>query len=274
MRYPDAKTITRRAFLKTCGVAGCALSAPVWAAEDKALFNGASLKGWHKPAKRISHGTGGHWWAEDGVLLGEQDPPGSGNGGMLLSDDRFGDFELQLDMRPDWGPDTGVFFRCTEQGHGFQMYVDYHQGGNVGHLRGEMPGAFAIKPFQIFASPESSEHPNGFTTQTDPRAAKWPPHVYEHTCTPEEWLRAWKIGDWNTTRIRCSGKYPQITTWVNDLKVCHWNGETCLLPEYDKERVFGILGHEGFIGLQIHGGKAAWPMGTKCRWRNISIKRL
>ena len=43
--------------------------------------------------------------------------------------------------------DTGVFFRCTDKGEGFQMYVDYHEGGNVGHLRGEMPGAFAIKPF-------------------------------------------------------------------------------------------------------------------------------
>jgi hypothetical protein len=127
--------VTRRTFLKTCGIGGCALAAPGWSAEQKSLFDGASHKGWHKPPKRISHGTGGHWWVEDGVLLGEQDPPGSGNGGMLLTDEKFGDFELQLEMRPDWGPDTGVFFRCTEQGDGFQMYVDYHKGGNVGHLR-------------------------------------------------------------------------------------------------------------------------------------------
>jgi hypothetical protein len=238
------------------------------------LFDGASHKGWHKPPKRISHGTGGHWWVEDGVLLGEQDPPGSGNGGMLLTDEKFGDFELQLEMRPDWGPDTGVFFRCTEQGDGFQMYVDYHKGGNVGHLRGEMPGAFAMKPFQIFAEGESEGHPKTFTTQPDPRALKWPPNVYEYTCKPEEWLRAWRINGWNSARIRCVGKYPQITTWVNDLKVCHWNGETCPLPEYDKEQVFGILGREGSIGLQIHGGKAMWPTGTKCRWRNISIRGL
>ena len=42
------------------------------------LFDGKSLQGWHKPAKRIGHGTGGHWAVENGVLAGEQDPPGSG----------------------------------------------------------------------------------------------------------------------------------------------------------------------------------------------------
>jgi hypothetical protein len=38
--------------------------------------------------------------------------------------------------------------------------------------------------------------------------------------------------------------------------------------------VFKILGREGSIGLQIHGGKNMWPMGTKCRWRKVVIERL
>jgi len=269
-------SITRRAFLQTCGMAGaCCVYRPAWGADKgQLLFDGQSLKGWHKPPKRIAHGTGGHWWAEDGVLLGEQDPPGSGNGGLLLSDEKFGDFDLQLEMLCDYGPDTGVFFRCTDGGAGFQMYVDYHEGGNVGHLRGELPGAFAVKPFQIFARRGPDGQPTAFTTRPDPRAEKWPPGVYEYTCTAEQWLKAWHVQGWNTARIRCVGKYPQITTWVNDLKVCHWNGETCPLPEYNKERVSEILGREGSIGLQIHGGKEAWPAGTKCRWRNVVIKRL
>lgn len=267
--------ITRRNFLKSCGAMSLALSAPAWAGSgEQSLFDGKSLQGWHKPPQRISHGTGGLWTVKEGLLLGEQDPPGSGNGGMLLTDEKFGDFELHLEMRPDWGPDTGVFFRCTDQGHGFQMYVDYHNSGNVGHLRGEMPGAFAMKPFQIMAKLDAGGQVESFTTRPDPRALKWPAGVYEYTCTPEQWLKAWHVKDWNSARIRCTGKYPQITTWVNDLKVCHWNGETCPLPEYDKERVFGILGREGAIGLQIHGGKNAWPKGTQCRWRNLFIKRL
>ena len=178
-------------------------------------------------------------------------------------------------MKCDQGPDTGVFFRCTDKGDGFQMYVDYHEGGNVGHLRGEMPGAFAMKPFQIFAKSRSRWRTGKASPPRSILAPEnWPPNVYEYTCTAEEWLKAWRVKDWNTGRIRCVGKYPQITTWINDLKVCHWNGETCPLPGYDKERVFNILGREGSIALQIHGGKNMWPVGKVCRWRNIFIKRL
>ncbi len=265
--------LTRRTFLKSCTLATATLALPVKAESGRALFDGKSLAGWHKPPRKISHGTGGHWTVEDGVLVGEQDPPGSGNGGILLTDEKFGDFELQLEMNVDWGPDTGVFFRCTDEGYGFQMYVDYHKDGNVGHLRGEMPGAFAMKPFQIEAAPDPQAPPKSFTTRPDPRALKWPKGVYAYSCTPEQWLAAWRLNQWNKARIRCAGKYPQITTWVNDLKVCHWDGEACTLPEYHKERVFEILGREGSIGLQIHGGKG-WPAGAKCRWRNLSITRL
>src|SRR3546814_5249146 len=47
---------------------------------------------------------------------GEQDPPGSGNGGILMTDKSYGDFELQLDMAPDWGIDSGVFLRTNNKG--------------------------------------------------------------------------------------------------------------------------------------------------------------
>jgi hypothetical protein len=70
------------------------------------LFDGKTLKGWHKNPEKIGHGTGGQWTVEPGgVLAGEQDPPGSGNGGILLTDRKFGDFELSLEMKPSWGID-------------------------------------------------------------------------------------------------------------------------------------------------------------------------
>lgn len=237
------------------------------------LFNGHDSTGWHKNRRPSAHGTGGLWQVADGVLTGEQDPPGSGNGGLLLTDEKFADFELSIDMHPDWGPDSGVFFRCTEEGAGFQMYVDYHDKGNVGHLRGEMPGSFALKPFQFFGELDQAERLTGFSTKPDSRAEKWPPGVYEYTCTAQQWLNTWRVGQWNNARIRCVGKHPKITTWINGLKVCHFDGQTCTHPGYDKKRVFGILGRAGSIGLQVHGGKA-WPNGTKCRWRNIRIKKL
>ena len=62
------------------------------------LFNGRDLDGWHANRARLAHGTGGFWRVEDGVLVGQQDPPGSGNGGLLLSDQEYADFELLIDM--------------------------------------------------------------------------------------------------------------------------------------------------------------------------------
>ncbi|MBM81921.1 MAG: hypothetical protein CMJ78_15215 [Planctomycetaceae bacterium] len=241
-------------------------------AKSNLLFDGKTLTGWHTNPQRIGHGTGGRWQVENGTLTGEQEPPGSGNGGLLLSDKKYGDFELTIDMHPDWGPCSGVFFRCTDKGAGFQMYVDYHDGGNVGHLRGEMPVAFAIMPFKFNGVLDDGRLVK-LTTISDARAAKWPDGVYKYCCTPQQFLKAWKVGEWNTAKIRCVGKYPQITTWINGERMCHFDGENSTLPGYDKERVFKLLGREGSIGAQVHGGKN-WPKGKKCRWKNIRIREL
>ncbi|HTI49457.1 MAG TPA: family 16 glycoside hydrolase, partial [Planctomycetaceae bacterium] len=48
------------------------------------IFNGKNLTGWHKNPAKIGHGTGGSWTVVDGAITGEQDPPGSGNGGIIL----------------------------------------------------------------------------------------------------------------------------------------------------------------------------------------------
>ncbi|MCC9606172.1 DUF1080 domain-containing protein [Blastopirellula sp. JC732] len=248
-------------------------ASPTNAAKTIELFDGQSLAGWHVNSEKSLHGPGGGWSVENGVLIGQQDPPGSGKGGLLLSDQKFADFELSIDMRPDWGIDSGVFFRCNEQASGFQMYVDHHDNGNVGHLRGEMPGSFAIMPFQFTGNLAKDRSLVSYSTHTDPRALKWPEGVYEYSCSPETWLKTWRVNQWNTARIRCVGKFPQITTWINGVKICHFNGETSTLPGYDKQKVFSILGRSGSIGLQVHGGKQ-WPKGLVCRWKNIRIQEV
>ncbi|MGC3971225.1 MAG: DUF1080 domain-containing protein [Pirellulales bacterium] len=106
------------------------------------LFDGTSLAGWHKNPQKIGHGTGGEWVVEDGAITGQQDPPGSGNGGILLTDRKFKNFELELDIKPDWGICSGLFLRANDQGKCLQMMVDYHDAGNVGHVYGEGTGGF------------------------------------------------------------------------------------------------------------------------------------
>ena len=81
----------------------------------RTLFDGNTLTGWHTNPTPIEHGTGGHWQVDRGTLTGEQDPPGSGYGGILLTDSLFADFEVQVDIKPDWGVDTGLLLRCNDK---------------------------------------------------------------------------------------------------------------------------------------------------------------
>src|SRR5215471_11366378 len=105
----------RRAF--GCGAALCAAlltlaagvpaTGPAAAGDKKddgyvSIFDGKSLKGWHVSAKsghsRASKNqSGGNWRIEDGAIVGSQDIPG--NGGIVLTDKQYGDFEVVLEMR-------------------------------------------------------------------------------------------------------------------------------------------------------------------------------
>lgn len=251
------------------GVALIGLNSWVIADDDGwvSLFDGKSLAGWHKNAKRIGHGTGGQWQVEDGVITGRQDPPGSGNGGILLTDKTFGDLEVTVDAKPDWGIDSGFFVRSTEQGQCYQFMVDYHEGGNVGHLYGEGTGGFNNRPFDIFGKYDDRKQLAALFTK--PVAAK-PPKAT--TISGEDWAKAWKVNDWNTFKVRCVGNPARITTWINGVLVSEFDGRTYDGPGYDRDKVAKLLGAEGRLALQIHGGATWWPKDAACRWKNIKVR--
>ncbi|MDF1850384.1 MAG: DUF1080 domain-containing protein [Verrucomicrobiales bacterium] len=237
------------------------------------LFNGRDLTGWHRQGERGQHGTGGNWGVTDeGLLFGEQDPPGSGNGGLLLTDETFSEFELELSLRPDWGPDSGVFVRTDEKGGGWQIYVDHHDRGNVGHVRLETrPYSVPFRPFGFSRiDPDQPE----LAMKIDSRTANWPEGVYEESCTQEEWLAVWKTDDWNRMRIRVTGgALPVIETWVNQLKVCRIDLSKTTHPGYDAQRAREVVSSSGSIGLQVHGGKN-WKSGWRIYWKDLRVKRL
>ena len=79
---------------------------------------------------------------ENGAIIGSQDIPG--NGGIFLTDEQFGDYEIVLEMNNDFGPDSGLFLRCDEKGTCYQAMIDYHIGGNLMGLYGE--GGLGAKP--------------------------------------------------------------------------------------------------------------------------------
>ncbi len=147
-----------------------------------AIFNGKDTAGWHI-SQTNHHGNSSGWAAKDGVLTATQDRPG--NGGILLTDKKYRDFEVSLEVNPDWGCDGGLFLRSNEAGDAYQVMLDYLEGGSVGGVYGEGLEGVVSK------------------------------------ATPE-YVKLWKKGEWNHVRARIEGDVPHIQVWLNGTQLVDW----------------------------------------------------
>ncbi|MDG1890134.1 MAG: DUF1080 domain-containing protein [Verrucomicrobiota bacterium] len=233
----------------------CILRPDMAKAEESAfqtIFDGKTLKGWHVSAKtghsRASKNTsGGSWVIEDGAITGSQDIPG--NGGIVITDDQYGDFEVALEMKNDFGPDSGLFLRSTEEGKAWQAMIDYHSNGNLMGIYGEGLGG---KPH--LRNYSFKEKVTEITTQpTGKPTVKFP-------ILPDAWPAFWRHGQWNELRARIVGNPPHITTWINGVKIMEWQGSEVRHPDH------------GGIALQVHGGGNHTE--EYVRYRKIRVKKL
>jgi len=220
------------------------------------LFDGKTLAGWHVSAKsghsKVSkQTTGGAWKVIDGAITGTQDQPG--NGGLIITDRKFGDFEVVLEMRNDFGPDSGLFLRSTGEGKAYQAMIDYHADGNLMGIYGEGLGG---KPHLRNYSFKK------VVTEIDPKPTGAPAVAFP--VLPESWPHFWRHGQWNELRARIvGGDKPTITTWINGVKIMEWTETEARLPAANG------------IALQIHGGgKPEDYLGKYVRYRNIRVKPL
>ena len=225
------------------------------AAEDapfESIFDGNTLKGWHVSAQtghsRVSkHKSGGKWGVIDGAIVGSQDVPG--NGGILITDANFQDFEIVMEMNNDFGPDSGLFLRSTEDGKAWQAMIDYHADGNVMGIYGEgLGGKPHVRNYSFKQTVEE------ITTKHTGK----PPITL--AILPESWPHFWRHGQWNECRARIVGNPPHITTWINGVKIMEWQ-------EKEKRHI-----DKGGIALQVHGGGD--HTSEYVRYRNIRVKKL
>ena len=218
------------------------------------IFDGTSLKGWHPSAKTghskaSTNRTAGKWVVEKGAIVGTQDIPG--NGGIILTDEQYGDFEVSLEMNNDFGPDSGLFLRSTEDGKAWQAMIDYHKGGNLMGIYGE--GLQAKPSVRNYSFGDTPEVINLITNA--PTTSPVPLPVL-----PESWKYFWRHGQWNELRARIEGNPPHITTWINGVKFMEWQEKEVRHPA------------TGSIALQVHGGGN--QTNEFVRYRNIQVKKL
>ena len=295
--------LTRRGFLAATGSA-LPLARASGETPWKPLFDGETLAGWrtiHRlPVARTPGGRAparespqyqralrskGDWRIVDGAITGGQEPPGSGVGGYLITEEAFADFELSLEANPDWGVDTGIMIRATSIGsQGYQVLVDHRQGGNVGSFYGNGIGGFNTRQFGFNANRDATGNVVGLTPlaardlspQPDPgmSLATW-------SAGPDVFFETWRFGEWNEIRVRCEGRLPMLTTWINGEKMASLDAANMVAGGYDAEAVAKLLGRAGHIALEVHNsgsgdrlGDERWLPGRVCRWRRIQVREL
>lgn len=213
------------------------------------VFDGKSLAGWHVSSMTGHSATsknksGGKWVIEDGAIVGSQDIPG--NGGIILTDRQFGNFEVIVEMKNDFGPDSGLFLRSNDKGQAYQYMVDYHANGNLAGVYGEgLPGGL---------------HQRNFDFLDDVTKIKIKDAAFPCPIKPEDWPAFWKHGQWNELRARIENNPPKITTWINRVRFME-------LTDTEKRHQ-----DAGSVALQVHGGGDFTKQFV--RYRNVRIKTL
>jgi hypothetical protein len=227
------------------------------------IFNGQNLTGWHASRTNI-HGTTPDFFVLDGAIVGTQSP--YGGGGILLTDKSYKNFEFYMEAKPDYGCDSGVFFRSTEAGHAYQVTMDYLPGGSMGALILEQiatPGRGGVAGASGGRGPAGASGRGGFGRGGPPVVGGIP----LGSTTPNgeaAWMKVWKREAWNTFRLRVEGDIPHVQVWINDQLVTDAHETT-------NRAEGGIV--EGPIAIQMHGG-TRWVQAGFWRWRNIGIKEL
>jgi len=143
--------------------------------EWRSLFDGETLNGWRSfQGDEIQGG----WAVVDGNLTRV------GSGGDIITEDQFGNFELELEWNVSPGGNSGIFFRATVE------------ADRIYHSAPEM---------QVL---DDDEHPDGASLLTSAGADYGLHAVPEHLAKPPS--------EWNAVRIVIDGAH--VEYWLNGEK--------------------------------------------------------
>ena len=200
------------------------------------IFNSKDLKGWH--VSRSTHqGTTPNFRVEDGIIVVTQRP--YGQGGVLLTDKKYKNFELYIEVKVDSFTNGGIFIRSSESGIAYQVELD-ESSKSTGNLLGErMP---ISKPALC-----------------------------------KNLAAVWKANDWNSFRIRMVGEVPHLTLWVNGELMWDVMQPKNDFTAGVTSGMIGLQSHWTALYSPSSGqwnGLRLWAPGAAHRYRNIGIKEL
>ncbi|MBZ4191787.1 3-keto-disaccharide hydrolase [Niabella beijingensis] len=208
------------------------------AAGWKLLFDGTSTSGWHTYGETTA---GTAWKAVDGTLELDADAKsGSATGGDLVSDEEYGNFELQLDWKISQKGNSGVCLYVIDNKEKYKYM--WYTGLEM----------------QIL---DNDGHPDGKITKH--RAGD----LYDIIKSSSEPVKA--VGEWNHVAIKSlNGKLDFFLNGVHIVDTQLWddNWRTLVAGSKFKNLPDFMAFKSGRIGLQDHGN-TVW-------FRNIKVRRL
>lgn len=200
------------------------------------IFNGRNLQGWH--ISRTTHqGTTLGCEVKNNAICITQKP--FGQGGVLLSDKKYKNFELYLEAKVDSMSNGGIFIRSSESGIAYQIEID-ENAGSTGSLYGErMP--------------------------------------VSKSAVATERSKVWKANEWNSFRIRMTGDTPHITLWINDVQMWDVQQPKNDFIAGMTEGMIGFQSHWTALYSPASGewnGLTSWAPGAVHCFRNVAIREL
>lgn len=206
------------------------------------LFDGASLDQWKAYGKEALPAEG--WVADNGEMVIQKAPKPrpEGFGGDIITKEKFGNFELQLDFMTTDTANSGIFYFVVEE-EGSAMWFNAPE--------------YQILDDKTYIEMRTVEAGSSQLTGSN----------YDLQAAPEGLVKA--VGEWNSARIL--HKDGHVEHWLNGTKTCEYQVDS---PEWNelvgasKFKDFKGYGRakEGHIGLQDHDHEV--------RFKNIKIRSL
>ncbi len=193
------------------------------------LFDGKTLDGWHNFKKPGQPVTG--WAVEDGCIVRTD------KSSDLVTDQVFGDFELQIDWKIAEAGNSGIFYRFDEKhGRVYDTGPEYQVLDNSKHNDGKNTITSAGANYALVAPVRDVTNP---------------------------------VGEFNHAVIIVRGNH--VEHYMNGVKLLEYElgsdawKQLVAASKFAKMPDYGTLS-TGHIGLQDHGGPV-W-------YRNIKIRKL
>lgn len=199
------------------------------------LFDGETLDGWHGYNRDDVPAA---WSVEDGAI---RFTPGTGDGGDLIADGTYDDFELELEWRVAECGNSGIFYRGEEDpalGNVYQTALEMQVLDDACHPDAAFPSHRAGALYDLYV--------------------------------PADLEAVRPAGEWNRARVVADG--PRIEHWLNGVKIveaevgsAEWDARVAAskFRDVDTFPAYGTrLG--GVIGVQDHGD-ALWVRNVRVR---------